>query len=199
LGNAALGVFSDLSNIQPMKPTRALTFGVIGTSRKVDEYRVPLHPAHLSRLPEALRRCLVFEAGCGEPFDVFDADLSALARGTASLSSLLAELGNVIVAKPVLADLQELKVGGLLWGYVHCAQQRAITQAGIDRKQTRIAFEDMYVWGPAGKEGRHTFCKNTKWPTTALSCTCCISEVSMATMATSARSSSPSPSSALAP
>ena len=139
-----------------------MTFGVIGTSRKIDEQRVPLHPAHLPRLPEALRRRLVFEEGYGEPFDVSDADLAAMTGGTASRHSLLAELGNVIVAKPVLADLEELKEGGVMWGYVHCAQQRAITQAGIDRKQTLITFEDMYVWGPAGQEGRHTFYKNNE-------------------------------------
>jgi N5-(carboxyethyl)ornithine synthase len=139
-----------------------MTFGVIGTSRKIDEQRVPLHPAHLPRLPEALRRRLVFEEGYGELFDVSDADLAAMTGGTASRHSLLAELGNVIVAKPVLADLEELKKGGVIWGYVHCAQQRAITQAGIDRKQTLIAFEDMYVWGPAGQEGRHTFYKNNE-------------------------------------
>jgi N5-(carboxyethyl)ornithine synthase len=142
-----------------MKP---LSFGVIGTSRKVDEQRVPLHPAHLSRLPEALRRRLIFEEDYGKPFDMSDAELAAQAGGTASRHSLLAELGNVIVAKPVLADLEELKVDGVMWGYVHCAQQRAITQAGIDRQQTLIAFEDMYVWGPSGQEGRHTFYKNNE-------------------------------------
>jgi N5-(carboxyethyl)ornithine synthase len=40
--------------------------------------------------------------------------------------------------------------------------QSAITQAGIARKQTLIAFEDMYVWGPVGQEGRHTFYKNNE-------------------------------------
>ncbi len=29
-----------------------LTFGVIGTSKKVDERRLPIHPDHLKRLPE---------------------------------------------------------------------------------------------------------------------------------------------------
>ncbi|WP_372657888.1 N(5)-(carboxyethyl)ornithine synthase [Hydrogenophaga sp.] len=139
-----------------------MQFGVIGTSRKIDEQRVPLHPAHLPRLPEALRQRLIFEEGYGEPFDVSDAELAALTGGTASRHALLADLGNVIVAKPVLADLEELKVGGVMWGYVHCAQQRAITQAGIDRKQTLIAFEDMYIWSPSGQEGRHTFYKNNE-------------------------------------
>jgi hypothetical protein len=38
----------------------------------------------------------------------------------------------------------------------------AHTQAAIDRKQTLIGFEDMYVWGPSGQMGRHTFYKNNE-------------------------------------
>lgn len=33
-----------------------LTIGVIGTSRKTDERRYPIHPAHLMRIPEKLRK-----------------------------------------------------------------------------------------------------------------------------------------------
>jgi hypothetical protein len=74
----------------------------------------------------------------------------------------LANIGNVILPKPVLADLQELREGGILWGWPHCVQQWAHTQAAIDRKQTLIAFEDMFVWGPNGEIGRHTFYKNNE-------------------------------------
>src|SRR3546814_1147351 len=42
------------------------TFGVIGSSRKIDEQRMPIHPDHLSRIPESLRRQLVFETGRSE-------------------------------------------------------------------------------------------------------------------------------------
>ena len=35
--------------------------GVIGTSRKEDEKRVPIHPDHLSRLPKDIRKKLIFE------------------------------------------------------------------------------------------------------------------------------------------
>ncbi|MCF7982472.1 MAG: hypothetical protein K9K86_10840, partial [Pseudomonadales bacterium] len=31
-----------------------------------------------------------------------------------------------------------------------------------DRKQTLVAFEDMFVWGPEGQVGRHTFYKNNE-------------------------------------
>lgn len=139
-----------------------LTFGVIGTSKKEDEQRVPIHPDHLPRIPEEYRRHLIFEEGYGAPFGVSDSDLAIQTGGIAPRRELLAELGNVILTKPILADLEDLREGGILWGYPHCAQQRAITQAAVDRKQTLIAFEDMSVWGPSGQIGRHTFYKNNE-------------------------------------
>jgi len=136
--------------------------GVIGTSRKTDERRFPIHPAHLSRIPEALRRQLIFEEGYGAPFGITDSEIANLTGGIATRHELLADIGTVIIAKPVLADLQELREGGTLWGYVHCVQQRDITQAALDRKQTLIAFEDMFIWSPNGHMGRHTFYKNNE-------------------------------------
>ena len=128
--------------------------GVIGTSRKIDERRFPIHPKHLLRIQEDLRHQLIFEEGYGEPFGVSDDEIAALTGGIATRHELLAELGTVIIAKPVLADLQELREGGTLWGYVHCVQQKEISQAAIDRKQTLIAFEDMFIWSN-GQAGLH--------------------------------------------
>ncbi len=137
-------------------------FGVIGTSRKPHEQRVPIHPDHLKRLPEAYRKRLIFEEGYGAPFGLSDAEIAAETGGVAPRADLLSDLGNVIIAKPTLSDLNDLREGGVLWGYPHCVQQRAITQAAIDRKLTLIAFEDMFIWGPAGQIGRHTFYKNNE-------------------------------------
>ncbi len=136
--------------------------GVIGTSRKEDERRYPIHPDHLMRIPENLRRQLVFEKGYGTPFGVSDAAISSLTGGVATRHELLTGAGTVIIAKPVLEDLQEIREGGTLWGYVHCVQQQVITQAALDRKQTLIAFEDMFIWSPSGQVGRHTFYKNNE-------------------------------------
>ncbi len=136
--------------------------GVIGTSRKEDERRFPIHPEHLLRIPEELRRQLIFEEGYGAPFGISDSEIVDLTGGIASRHELLAEVGKVIIAKPELADLEELREGGVLWGYVHCVQQEDITQAAIDRKQTLIAFEDMYIWSQSGQIGRHTFYKNNE-------------------------------------
>ena len=139
-----------------------LTFGVIGTSKKENEQRVPIHPQHLPRIPEPVRRQLIFEEGYGAPFGIADSEIAAQTGGIATRHHLLANIGNVIIPKPVLSDLEELREGGILWGWPHCVQQRSVTQTAIDRKQTLIAFEEMFVWGPDGRIGRHTFYKNNE-------------------------------------
>ena len=136
--------------------------GVIGTSKKEDERRVPIHPDHLVRLPDAIRKQLVFETGYGVPFNMDDAQISALSGGVASRDSILSDIGAAIIAKPVLSDLRKMKNGGLVWGYPHCAQQHEVTQIAIDKKLTLIAFEDMYCWSSTGQIGRHTFYKNNE-------------------------------------
>ena len=139
-----------------------LRMGVIGTSKKEDERRVPIHPEHLNRLPEYIRRQLIFEKGYGAPFNIDDTEIAELTGGIATRSEILSDIGSVIIAKPVLSDLLEMKDGDILWGYPHCAQQMDITQTAIDKKLTLIAFEDMYVWNPNGQIGRHTFYKNNE-------------------------------------
>jgi len=139
-----------------------LTFGVIGTSKKEEERRVPIHPDHLRRIPDQFLRNLVFEEGYGAPFGIEDSEISALTGGIATRHEILSQIGQVILPKPVVSDLMELCEGGILWGWLHCVQQGDITQAAIDRRQTLIAFEDMFAWGSDGHIGRHTFYKNNE-------------------------------------
>lgn len=140
----------------------ALKLGVIGSSRKKDERRYPIHPEHIVRIPENVRKNLVFETGYGKSFGISDEEIEQLTGGISSRQQLLTELGAVIILKPTAEDLKELKIGGLLWGYVHCEQQNDITQVAIDRKLTLIAFEDMNAWGAKGEVTRHPFYKNNE-------------------------------------
>lgn len=142
--------------------TNKLAIGVVGTSKKIDERRVPIHPDHLKRIPEYIRNQLTFEEGYGKVFGIMDSELSHQVGGLASREELLSQSDITIIAKPVLADFKELREGGILWGYPHCVQQSDITQTAIDRKQTVIAFEDMFVWKENGEVGRHTFYKNNE-------------------------------------
>ena len=139
-----------------------LKIGIAHTSKKKNEKRIPIHPDHFLRMPEHIKSQLIFEKGYGEPFNISDKEMCEQIGGITSRSELLSKMDAVIIAKPVLEDLEELKQGGILWGYHHCVQQTAFTQLAIERKQTLIAFEDMFIWGPNGEMGRHSFYKNNE-------------------------------------
>ena len=139
-----------------------LKLGVIGSSQKANEMRIPIHLDHLQRLPEPVRRNLIFEKGYGAPLGITDDEIAEQTGGTATRRELLADLGSVVLLKPEVEDLETLREGGVLWGWPHCVQQQPLTQVAIDRRQTLIAFEDMFVWDPNGQVGRHTFYKNNE-------------------------------------
>jgi hypothetical protein len=73
--------------------------GVIGTSKKQNERRVPIHPDHLRRLPEDVRRQLVFEEGYGIPFNIEDLVLLPLRRCS---SGVLVEILGVILFTKIM-------------------------------------------------------------------------------------------------
>ncbi|WP_127472626.1 N(5)-(carboxyethyl)ornithine synthase [Microbacterium sulfonylureivorans] len=135
----------------------ALTLGVIGTSLKPDERRVPIHPAHFERLPGDLRERVILEAGYGERFGVADDELRPLVGRIASREDVIATSDVVLLPKPQLDDLRRLRDGQVLWGWPHLVQDEAMTQLAIDKRLTVIAFEAMNHWGTDGAFGLHVF------------------------------------------
>lgn len=55
-----------------------------------------------------------------------------------------------------------MRTGTVLWGWPHCVQQAAITQAAIDRRLTLIAWEAMFTWGAGQQKQMHIFYKNNE-------------------------------------
>jgi alanine dehydrogenase len=137
------------------------TLGVICRSRLENEQRVPIHPDHFDVIPEHLHELMFFEEGYGEPFGVPDADLAMRFGGVRTRENLLGGSGVVLLAKPKAEDLRELSEGGVLWGWPHCVQQREITEAAIDRRQTLLAWEAMYEWR-GGARDMHLFYRNNE-------------------------------------
>lgn len=138
-----------------------LTLGVIGTSRKENEHRLPIHPSHFDRIPGRLRSAIRFERGYGEPFSVPDSELERRFNGVATRETLLGESDVVLLPKPLPTDLREMRNGGVLWGWPHCVQQFEISQAAIDRRLTLIAWEAMFVWRGDTRE-MHVFDRNNE-------------------------------------
>ena len=143
-------------------PGTPLSLGVIGTSAKENEHRLPLHPDHLTRIDESLRRRITLEDGYGERFGLSDRDLAPLVAGFAPRAEVIAGSDVVLLPKPQLADVALIQPGKVLWGWPHCVQDRAITQLAIDRDLTLIAFEAMNHWTVDGSVGVHVFHANNE-------------------------------------
>ena len=139
-----------------------LSLGVMARSRKENERRLPLHPAHLSRIPADLRQRVYLERGYGEPFGVSDDELEAVVAGLATHEELIARCDVVLQPKPLLSDVAELRDGQVLWGWPHCVQDTVLTQHAIDQRLTLIAFEAMNHWNKDGSFGLHVFHKNNE-------------------------------------
>ena len=139
-----------------------LSLGVIGTSAKENEHRLPLHPDHIENLDPDIRAVLTLEDGYAERFGRSDADLAPLVAGFASRKEILASSDVVLLPKPQHSDVAALAPGQVLWGWPHCVQDTELTQLAIDQGLTLIAFEAMNHWTRDGNVGLHVFHKNNE-------------------------------------
>jgi alanine dehydrogenase len=141
---------------------RLLRLGVLAHSRKPDEKRLPLHPAHLERIDADLRASMILERGYGERFGIADSALEPLVAGLGARDEIIARCDVVLLPKPQASDLEDLRDGQVLWGWPHCVQDRAMTQLAIDKGLTLIAWEAMNHWTAGGGFGLHVFHKNNE-------------------------------------
>ncbi|MEV5084751.1 N(5)-(carboxyethyl)ornithine synthase [Streptomyces sp. NPDC001698] len=139
-----------------------MSLGVLASSHKENEFRLPLHPAHLDRIAPDVRGRIFLEQGYGERFGVADDTLGPLVAGLRSREQLLAECDVLLLPKPMHDDITALREGQVLWGWPHCVQDEELTQLAIDRRLTLIAWEAMNHWTSTGAISVHVFHKNNE-------------------------------------
>lgn len=139
-----------------------MRLGVLATSRKANERRLPIHPAHVERIDADLRANMILERGYGVRFGIADAELEPLVGAMADRGEIIASANIVLLPKPQASDLEDLRDGQVLWGWPHCVQDRRVTQLAIDKSLTLIAWEAMNHWHSDGGFGLHVFHKNNE-------------------------------------
>jgi N5-(carboxyethyl)ornithine synthase len=139
-----------------------LKIGVVRTSLKENERRVPIYPENLLWIPEEVRKNMWFETGYGEPYYFTDEYFHRFVAGTMPREDILGRTDLVILPKPTERDLQSMSEHSVLFGWGHCVQQVAITQEAINRRITMIAWEDMHAWSPKAERVMHIFYKNNE-------------------------------------
>jgi alanine dehydrogenase len=139
-----------------------LSLGVLARSRKPNEFRLPIHPAHFARIDHRIRERIFLEHGYGSDFGARDADLAELVGGIADREHLIATCDVILLPKVQAEDLAAFKAGQIVWGWPHCVQDPAMTQLAIDKRLTLVAFEAMNHWQSDGGFGLHVFHKNNE-------------------------------------
>jgi alanine dehydrogenase len=139
-----------------------LSLGVVGRSSKENERRLPIHPLHFDRVDEGLRPRLFLEHGYADLFGIPDEELEPLVGGFRTRAQLVEQCDVLVLPKPLHEDVAGLREGQVLWGWPHCVQDETITQIGIDRRLTFIAWEAMHHWAKDGSFGVHVFHQNNE-------------------------------------
>lgn len=139
-----------------------LSLGAFGTSRKENEFRLPIHPQHFEHIAPELRRSIFLEEDYGSRFGTKPEELVELFAGVRTQHQLFEECDVILLPKPLAEDLAEMPEGQVLWGWPHCVQDEKLTQNAIDRKLTVIAWEAMNLWRWDGTFKLHVFHKNNE-------------------------------------
>jgi len=139
-----------------------LSLGVLATSSKENELRLPIHPQHFDRIDPDLRARIVLENGYGDRYGVSDEHLATQVAGLRSREEIIASSDVVLLPKPTLDDMASLRDGQVLWGWPHAVQDPQLTQICIDKRLTLIAWEKMNHWTPTGGFIVHVFHMNNE-------------------------------------
>ena len=139
-----------------------LRLGVLSTSSKENELRLPLHPQHFDRIDPDLLARIVLEKGYGERYGVSDEHLAEHVGALLPRDQVIANSDIVLLPKPTLDDLHALHDGQVLWGWPHAVQDPDLTQIAIDKHLTLIAWEAMNHWTAAGDFMVHVFHQNNE-------------------------------------
>ena len=142
--------------------TQELSLGVLARSRKPNERRLPIHPAHFSRIDPRILPRIFLEHGYGSDFGATDDALADLVGGTRTREQLIADCDVILLPKVQAEDVAEYRTGQIVLGWPHCVQDSALTQVAIDKHLTLIAFEAMNHWQADGGFGLHVFHKNNE-------------------------------------
>jgi alanine dehydrogenase len=135
-----------------------LKTGIFATSSKKHEKRVPLHPELFSFIAPEICQYLVFESGYAAEYGYSDDYFRQHFGGVLAREDLFDGTDLWVLPKPTSSDFKYFKPGKTLWGWPHCVQGHAITQALLDNKMTTVAWEAMY----GGRDHIHVFQKNNE-------------------------------------
>jgi alanine dehydrogenase len=139
-----------------------LNIAIFKTSLKENEHRVPIYPDDLPHFDKKLISSMIFEENYGSRFGVSDNYFMDLGAKMAPREQLFNKCELLVLPKPTPDDLKYMHPNQVIFGWLHCVQQRTIAQIAIEKKITIIAWEAMHHWSDSGEKLMHIFYKNNE-------------------------------------
>ena len=139
-----------------------LSLGVIASSRKENERRLPIHPSQLGEL-DALRPRIFLERAYGARFGVDDGELERLVGGLRTRDQLMRECDLLLLPKPMPgAPRRDARGPRCCAAGSTACRTRSSPSSAIDHRLTLIAWEAMNHWSRDGSFGLHVFHQNNE-------------------------------------
>jgi alanine dehydrogenase len=92
-----------------------LKIGIVKTSLKANERRVPVYPEHLPWIPGDVRKHLIFEKDYGEDYGYKDEFFIEKCGGMLKRKELFECCDVIVLPKPVVEDLKIMRKNQVLW------------------------------------------------------------------------------------
>ena len=89
----------------------SLTLGVVGSSFKENELRVPIHPEQLDWIDLSVRKRLFFEVGYGDRFQISDEWINDRSAGLLERNEIFEQCDVIVLIKPDPTDVPFLHNG----------------------------------------------------------------------------------------
>lgn len=139
-----------------------MRIGIFSTSFKENEKRIPIHPDSLHMLNNNIKSNLIFEENFFSIFNIQDVVLHNLGFKTMSREELFYNCNILILPKPQVEDFEQMREEQILWGWVHCVQNKEIVDIAIKKRLSFVTWESMYNWLSNGYRDLHIFQKNNE-------------------------------------
>jgi alanine dehydrogenase len=127
--------------------TTMLKLGIIGTSHKEHEKRLPVHPAHFANIDEKYRQHIYIDKNYGINFGYSDTQLLQYVAGIVNRMDIYNICDVIITLKYTTQDYIDMQPNKICWGWHHLVQNKKNVDIIIKKKLTIISIEAMFDAG----------------------------------------------------
>jgi alanine dehydrogenase len=132
--------FKNLEHLEHPK----LKIGIIGSSYKENEKRLPIHPADLLKIPIEYRPYILIDTGYGINFGYTDEQLKSHVGKILTKEEIYKIADVILVLKFTKQDYELIRPKKICWGWHHLVQNKQNVDIIINKELTTVSIENMF-------------------------------------------------------